>query len=525
MFYSKLTQAVSTVAGITALSRILGFLRDIIFAALLGATPMADSFIVAFRIPNLLRRMFAEGAFNSAFLPLFTKYIVDKGKIYALNFAGTVASYLLIALGIIVILGEFYMQFIVSILAPGFINDLSKFNNTIVFGKLMFPYIVSISISALLGGILNSIEKFAAWAFVPVILNIFMITAMLLSAYNNSLPIIYLTWSVPLSGVTHLLFMAWVVSRSGFSFKLQMPKLSPQMKEFFSLFVPGVLGAGVIQINQLIGTIFASSIPGAVSWLYYADRVAQLPLGIVGIAISTALLTILSKYIAKGEITRANNETEKAILISLVFCIPSVVALLVIPEIIINVLFNRGSFGLGDSYATSSALSAYALGIPAFILSRIFSVIFFARRDTLTPVLVAFLCLIIHAYLAWVFVEHLGHIGIALALSISSWANSFMLLAIIVSKKFWHISMAFIYKLIKFLLASIFMGFILIYLEKELLFYMSEILQKNTLGQLLVLIILIFAGIVSYFAGAIFIGAIKYKEFKNILISKGSKNK
>ena len=202
---------------------------------------------------------------------------------------------------------------------------------------------------------------------------------------------------------------------------------------------------------------------------------AQLPLGIVGIAISTALLPILSKHLVKGDVVKANNETEKAILISLALSIPSVVALLVIPEIIINVLFNRGSFGLGDAYATSSALSVYALGIPAFILSRIFSVMFFARRDTLTPVIVALLCLTIHAYLAWVFVGQLGHLGIALALSISSWANSFFLLIIIAYKKFWSFSISLIYKLIKILLASVFMGYILIYLENELIFFVSDV--------------------------------------------------
>ena len=208
MLYSKLIIAVTTVAGITAFSRILGFIRDILFAAFLGATSTADAFIVAFRIPNLLRRLFAEGAFNSAFLPLFTKYIEDKGKIFALNFAGAVASYLLIALAVIVVLGEIYMELIVSILAPGYKTDLKKFNDTIYYGRLMFPYIISISISALLGGILNSIEKFAAWAFVPVVLNVFMITAMLISVYNASLPVVFLAWSVPLSGVANLLLMA-----------------------------------------------------------------------------------------------------------------------------------------------------------------------------------------------------------------------------------------------------------------------------------------------------------------------------
>ncbi len=517
MLYSKLIIAVTTVAGITAFSRILGFIRDILFAAFLGATSTADAFIVAFRIPNLLRRLFAEGAFNSAFLPLFTKYIEDKGKIFALNFAGAVASYLLIALAVIVVLGEIYMELIVSILAPGYKTDLKKFNDTIYYGRLMFPYIISISISALLGGILNSIEKFAAWAFVPVVLNVFMITAMLISVYNASLPVVFLAWSVPLSGVANLLLMAWIVWRSSFSFNLRLPKFNPRIREFLVLFAPGILGAGIIQINQLIGTIFASNIPGAVSWLYYADRVAQLPLGIVGIAISTALLPILSKYIAQEEFSQASAEIGKAIFISLIFSIPSVIALVVIPDIIINVLFNRGSFGLGDSRATSVALAAYALGIPAFMLSRILSVIFFARRDTLTPVLVALASLIIHAYLAWLLVGKIGHIGVALALSISSWANTFFLLIIIIYKKFWYISLIHLYTLIKLFFASIFMGVILVYMEKELLLLVSNILEKNTLGQALVLLVLIFSGIVSYFISALFLGVFKYTDLKRYL--------
>ena len=304
---------------------------------------------------------------------------------------------------------------------------------------------------------------------------------------------------------------------SSFSFNLRLPKFNPRIREFLVLFAPGILGAGIIQINQLIGTIFASNIPGAVSWLYYADRVAQLPLGIVGIAISTALLPILSKYIAQEEFSQASAEIGKAIFISLIFSIPSVIALVVIPDIIINVLFNRGSFGLGDSRATSVALAAYALGIPAFMLSRILSVIFFARRDTLTPVLVALASLIIHAYLAWLLVGKIGHIGVALALSISSWANTFFLLIIIIYKKFWYISLIHLYTLIKLFFASIFMGVILVYMEKELLLLVSNILEKNTLGQALVLLVLIFSGIVSYFISALFLGVFKYTDLKRYL--------
>ena len=244
---------------------------------------------------------------------------------------------------------------------------------------------------------------------------------------------------------------------------------------------------------------------------------AQLPLGIVGIAISTALLPILSKYIAQEEFSQASAEIGKAIFISLIFSIPSVIALVVIPDIIINVLFNRGSFGLGDSRATSVALAAYALGIPAFMLSRILSVIFFARRDTLTPVLVALASLIIHAYLAWLLVGKIGHIGVALALSISSWANTFFLLIIIIYKKFWYISLIHLYTLIKLLFASIFMGVILVYMEKELLLLVSNILEKNTLGQALVLLVLIFSGIVSYFISALFLGVFKYTDLKRYL--------
>jgi putative peptidoglycan lipid II flippase len=433
-----LLRSIATVGGYTLISRFLGFARDILIAATLGAGPIADAFFVAFKLPNFFRRLFAEGAFNAAFVPLFSGRLASDGFESAKNFATSVLSVMVAFLFVFVTLLQIAMPFLMHGFAPGFVDDPEKFQLAVELTRITFPYLLFISLVSLLGGVLNSLGRFAAAAATPIILNIVLIGALL--GATPFLPTAghALAWGVAAAGAAQFVWLVVACHRAGLPLPLRWPRLTPGVRRVLRLMLPGAVGAGVVQINLLIDIVIASLLPtGAVSYLYYADRVNQLPLGVVGIAIGTALLPLLSRQLREGSVEEAKNSMNRGIEVALLLTVPATAALLVIAEPIITVLFQRGEFSAATAEATGQALMAYAIGLPAYVLIKVLGPGFFAREDTVTPVKIAIVCVAVNVVLNLTLIHYLAHVGIALATAISAWLNA-ALLSVVLHRRGHH---------------------------------------------------------------------------------------
>ena len=412
-----------TVSGLTGISRILGFVRDILLAAALGSGPVADAFFVAFRIPNAFRRLFAEGAFNAAFVPLYARRLEGEGAAAARRYAEDVLAVLLAALAALTLGAVLAMPWLMHLLAPGFAADPEKFAQAVELTRLTFPYLLFMALVALYGSILNARYRFAAFAGAPILLNVFFIAALAVVIPWIGQPGAVLAWTVTLAGIGQFLVLVWAARRAGVRLALPRPRLSPGVRRTLRLMGPGVVSAGALQINILIGTVIASLQPGAVSYLYYADRVYQLPLGLIGIAFGVVLLPDLSRKLRAGEDTAALASLNRGLELALLVGLPAAVALAVIPGPIVTVLFERGAFDAEASRATALALAAFALGVPAYILVKILQPAFFAREDTSRPLHATLAAMAANIALALALFWVLGHVGIALATALAAWLN------------------------------------------------------------------------------------------------------
>ena len=414
------------------ISRVLGFVRDILIAAILGAGPVADAFFVAFKLPNFFRRLFAEGAFNAAFVPLFARHMSEGGKDAARCFAEEVLSVFVVALLLFVTALQVAMPWLMYGFAPGFADDPLRFDLAVALAQITFPYLLFISLVSQLGGVLNALSRFAAAAATPIILNLCLIGALLgLSGFVET-PGHALAWGVAAAGAAQFIWLMIACHRAEFGLRLLRPRLTSRVKRLLILMLPGAIGAGVVQINLLIDVVIASLLPrGSVSFLYYADRVNQLPLGVIGVAVGTALLPLLSRQLRAGEHDNATGSMNRAMEFALLLTVPAAAALMIIPDGIVAVLFERGAFGAVETAATASALAAYALGLPAYVLIKVLGPGFFAREDTVTPVKIAALCVVINLGLNLLLMGPLLHVGIALATAISAWINAGLLLFVL----------------------------------------------------------------------------------------------
>lgn len=428
----SLLRGIATIGVWTMLSRVLGFARDVMMAALLGAGAMADAFFVAFQFPNLFRRLFAEGAFNAAFVPLFTGALQAKGREAARDFAGQALAVMIAVLLPLTVLIEIAMPYLMVAIAPGFVDEPEKFALAVQFTRICFPYLMFMALVSMLGAALNAIDRFAVAAAAPILLNIVMIAALLGPVHWATTPGHALSWAVAAAGAAQFLWLAQDAGRAGILPGLPRPRLTPDIRRLFALMLPGIFGASVIQLNQWIGTLLASLLPsGAISYLYYADRVNQLPLGVVGVAVGVALLPLLSRQLRAGNIEAARANQNRAIEFALLMTLPAAAALIAVPGAIISVLFERGAFGPGDAAATASTLAAYATGLPAFVLVKALSPGFFAREDTRTPVIVGAFAVAANIALAVILMGKLEQVGIALAAAVASWVNALGLGAIL----------------------------------------------------------------------------------------------
>lgn len=425
-----LLRSVATIGGYTLLSRILGFARDVLVAAFVGAGPVADAFFVAFKFPNLFRRLFAEGAFNAAFVPVFAGLVATSGPAAAKRFAEDSLAVLLAVLIVFVVVAEIAMPWLMYAFAPGFSADAPKFDLAVDLTRITFPYLLFISLVSLQGGVLNSIDRFAAVAATPVLMNVCFIAGLLALIRVTPTAGHALAWGVALAGAVQFLWLAAAMDRAGLALSLPRPRLSPEVRRLLALMLPATLGAGVVQVNIMIDIVIASILPtGAVSYLYYADRVYELPLGVIGIAIGTALLPQLARHARRGEEAAAIASLNRGLELAMLLALPATVALLVIARPIVGGLFERGAFGAGAADATAAALIAYALGLPAYVLIKVLTPGFYAREDTRTPVKIATACVVANTLIALALLKPLGafgiaHVGIAFATAASAWLNT-----------------------------------------------------------------------------------------------------
>jgi putative peptidoglycan lipid II flippase len=401
------------------MSRVLGLLREIILFGIIGPGPVLDAFVVAFRLPNMFRRFFAEGAFNAAFVPIFSKKYQTGDD--PDSFASDALNGLAIVLLGLTAVAMVFMPVLVWATAGGF-GGTERFDLAVDFGRVMFPYIFFISMAALLSGILNAGGHFAAAAAAPVLLNVLVIAALLGATVTGRPAAVYLIWSVPVAGVAQLMLVWHAARHAGLCLRVGRPRWTPEMRRLVKVAVPAALAGGVMQINLVVGQQVASGFDKAVGWLYGADRLYQLPLGVVGIAIGIVLLPDLSRKLKAKDVTGARAAYSRAAEISLALTLPAAVALFVIPLPLVSVLFERGATTAIDTAAMAQAVAIYGLGLPAFILQKLLQPLFFAREDTRTPLRYAVISMLINAALAFGLIPMFGWLAPAVATSVAGWA-------------------------------------------------------------------------------------------------------
>lgn len=516
----SLLRSIATVGGYTLVSRVLGFVRDVLVAAYLGAGPVADAFFVAFKFPNFFRRLFAEGAFNAAFVPMFAGKVATAGRGAARIFAEDTLAVLLAVLLALVVLTEAGMPWFMRVAAPGFVARPDKFALAVDLARITFPYLLFISLVSLQGGVLNSLDRFAAVAATPVLLNLCMIAALvgLTQVIANAGEA--LAWGVAAAGAAQFLWLAWACGRAGMSLRLPLPRLTPEVRKLLKLMLPAALGSGVVQVNLLIDVMLASLLPtGAVSYLYYADRIYELPLAVIGIAIGTAILPVLSRQIRRGEGAAALATQNRALEAALLLTLPAAAALVVLDLPIIAVLFERGAFRSAEVDATARALSAYALGLPAYVLIKVLVPCFYAREDTRTPVRIAVLCVVVNTLAALALMQVLAHVGIALATVISAWLNAGLLALTLRRRGFFALSAEVRRRVPRMALATLAMAAVL----WLLLPYLLPWLDLRIGWRVAMLAILVAAGGAAFAAAALATGAADLREVRRLFARDGAR--
>ncbi len=505
----NLIASTSTFSFFTLISRILGYVRDILIAIFLGTSIFADVFFVAFRLPNTFRRLFAEGTFNAAFIPSYAGELAQSKK-KANHFASNVFNLLFLILLFLVFIAEIFMPQLIYLIAPGFYSNPEKISLAIDLSRITFPFLLFISLASFFSAILNSYNKFAVAAAAPIVLNLILIGALFFSKWLNLSNVHVLSYAISLSGFLQLLILFFFVRRNFTPFLSLKIILDKKVKFFFNKLLPSIFSSGVTQINILVGTIIASFQAGAVSYLYYADRVYQINLAIAGIAVGTVMLPQLSKYIKKQNVKKITHLQNRAIELCLFLSIPAATGLFLASNEIITALFGYGSFNDVSVENTALALTFFAFGVPAFSILKIFSNFFFARDNTKLPFHLSIISVAINILISVSFFNKIGFIIIPIATSISSWINVFMHYYFIRKRNFHSFDKTFIYKLPRMILSVVVMGFIL-YL---LLGLFSDKFNYNESWKSIYLFIIVTISVIVYFLISNFSGAFKFKEIK-----------
>ncbi|MES2906289.1 MAG: murein biosynthesis integral membrane protein MurJ [Pseudomonadota bacterium] len=548
----------------TAASRVLGFVRDVLAASTLGAGPVADAFFVAFRLPNLFRRLFAEGAFNSAFVPLYAKKVGNEGAVEAKTFAEEVLAIMFWSLAIFSAVMMLMMPWLVDVLAPGFTDDPAKFDLTVSYTRICFPYLLCMSVLAVLAGVLNSNGKFGFAAWAPLLLNTILSGALILAGAlgfaGTPTAGLYLSWAVFIAGFAQVGLLVFILIHLKLSLRLRRPRMTPGVKRMLLLGVPGIIAGGVTQINLVIGTMIASTMAAAVSWLYYADRIYQFPLGMVGVAIGVVLLPELSRQLKKGDAHILSTQN-RAMEFSMLLTLPAAVALIAVPHSLIAGLFERGAFTATDTLVVGNILAAFGFGLPAFVLIKILSPAFFAREDTKTPMMIAFFSTGVNIivslllfpqfgnFLGWIItstasvldsifatslnakaatlaasamawadalpIPHLGPVGIAIATVIAGWMDALYLLIVLCWRGHFQFDRLLVMRLGAIMAASILMGAALMWGDHYASPYMGS---ANSLGiKFVALLLLCGAGFLIYAVCVYMLGGVDRAAISDFL--------
>jgi putative peptidoglycan lipid II flippase len=509
----KLYRGFATVGSITILSRVLGFVRDVLIAAVLGTSSVADAFFVAFRVPNMFRRLFAEGAFDAAFIPLFAKRLHAEGPPAAQAFAGQALAGLTLVLVVFTVLAEIAMPWLMLLLAPGFASDAAKFDLAIMLARIALPYLVFMSLVALHSGVLNALGRFAIAALAPTLLNVVLIIVLLaLVAFRSGQTTagIALAWAITASGVLQVIVVALAAARIGMRVPIERPHLTPDMRRLMTLSAPGVIAGGMAQLTMVISTIIATLQDRVVSWLYYADRIFQLPLGVIGVAIGVVLLPDLSHKLRSGDHDAVLASENRALEFALLLTMPAAIALFIASGPIMCVLFERGAFTAADTQATAAMLSALALGLPAYVMIKVLHPSYFAREDTKTPMIYAGVAMASTAILSFVLFLAVGFTGIAIASMLSGWINVGLLIATLKRRDGFKPDQTFRRRFAGICAASAVMGGVVFALVKLLDPWFAP--TSGLPAQGAALITLIGVGLLVYLGTAELLGAAKIKN-------------
>ncbi|MBI4291771.1 MAG: murein biosynthesis integral membrane protein MurJ [Betaproteobacteria bacterium] len=424
----NLLKALATVSSMTLVSRILGFVRDAVIARMFGAGLATDAFFVAFRIPNLLRRLFAEGAFSQAFVPILSEYKARGGESAAKLLVERTATLLSLVLVAVSLLGVALAPVIIYITAPGFAADSTKFGITVAMLRVTFPYILFISLVSIAGGVLNTWSRFAVPAFTPTLLNVSFIVGALFAAPYFDPPVMVLAWAVFLGGILQLALQFPALAMIGMLPRPRLTFWDPGVRRVLALMGPAVIGVSVSQISLIINTIFASFLAnGSVSWLYYADRLMEFPTGLLGVALGTVLLPSLSKYHAEADTERYSRLLDWGLRLTLILALPAAAALAALALPLVTTLFHYGEFGEHDVWMTRQALIAYSVGLLGLILVKVLAPGFYARQNIRTPVRIAIVTLLATQALNAALIMPLGHAGLALSIGLGACLNAGLL--------------------------------------------------------------------------------------------------
>lgn len=522
----SLIKRISTVGGFTLLSRVFGLVRDLLMARYLGAGMAADAFFIAFKLPNFFRRLFAEGAFSVGFVPLFSralgKDITPESQAAAEAFASRVLGWLFPVLVVLLIIMEVAMVPVMLGLTGGFPEDgtgaAEKFDLVVELGRYTFPYLLLISLVSFFAGMLNAVGRFSAAAFAPVLLNISMIASLLLFHDSGPQAARYLAGAVSVSGVAQLLLLYISTRRAGLTVSLPRPRLTDDVRELLRVMAPAAIGAGVMQINLLADVVIAARLlpEGSVSWLFYADRLAQLPLGVIGIAVGTVLLPGISRLLAAKDEAGAAEQQNRALEFSLMLTLPAAVALAVIAGPIIASIFERGAFLGTDTTATALALVAYACGLPAYVIQKALTPAYFARSDTRTPVIYATVCLVVNLILNLILIQFWAHVGLAAATAIAAWLNVALLYRGLKQRGHFELDRRTLIASGKFVAASLVMAAFLYWANAEWagMFLEDGLTRVGTLAGFVA------AGGTLYFAALFLVGGVKPAQIR-ALIARG----
>lgn len=513
-----LIRSLITISGNTVISRILGFVRDRMVYSVLGLTPMGDAFSICVKAPALFRRLFAEGAFNAAFIPTFSGVYADKGVNDAKIFAEKAFTLLcMILIGLVIVI-ELFMPTFIGLIAGGLKSKPEAFQYAVEYTRITFPYILFISLTALLGGVLNSMDRFGAAAATQIIANVVVITYFALFYESTETPGHAAAWGSVMSGVIQLIWLHWVCTRqSGMRIGFRKPTITPEMRQMFRLFIPGLIGSGIVQLNLFMNMAIGSHLQtGGLTALHIADRVNQLPLSLIGVAMGTALLPLLYRQLKAGEMEEAINTQNRALELTLLLTFPAAVTLMIYADSFIATLFMDNKFGILEVVKTAPALVAYSTGLPAYVFLKVVSASFFAHKDTKTPMYVAGVCFFLNAILSAISVGlfnhiEMGHVGIAASLSISSWINVFALGWIAYKRNMLKLDGAFYRTTILGLIACAIMAAVIYVIEP---FFQPYMFYEPLHIKIATLMGLIIIGIITFFIPAHFMGILKIQDIK-----------